>query len=368
MPLLPLRSALRAAQASGHPRFDPWETADQAPRVLDAWLEEVTASRPVALLVDDLQWADQSTLDVLMYLAAGPRDRRVALVVTVRSHSLSAGHPLHRWLADVLRLPGVSQLHLGALDRTGTAAQLTYLLNGPPHQSLVDDVFAHTRGNAYLNSLVVRGLSPGVRRLPRDLPPDLTTAVRGVWHLLSPAARALTSLVAVGGRPERPEVLRAVAAAAGLGLGDVLRPLQEAVELGILEPVDEDRYWFHHPVQPQVLVQALTSGQRRRWHGAYAHHAERLLATGVPVTLETSIATGGQRAPRATAGPVAGHRSRYRRPGRHPGGRGPRDAGPGRARSLARASGPASPGRPGMPSEPSPSRGRRETPRRCPSP
>lgn len=84
VPLLPLRSALRAAQASSHPRFDPWETADQAPRVLDAWLEEVTASRPVALLVDDLQWADQSTLDVLMYLAAGPRDRRVALVV--RTH------------------------------------------------------------------------------------------------------------------------------------------------------------------------------------------------------------------------------------------------------------------------------------------
>ena len=129
-------------------------------------------------------WADESTLDVLMYLVAGPADRRFALLATVRSQSVPDGHPFHRWLADALRLPRVTHMDLRPLDRAGTEAQVASLLGAVPHQTLVDDVFAHTLGNPYLNILVTEGLEPTARRLPDDLPDDLRVAVRRTWHSL----------------------------------------------------------------------------------------------------------------------------------------------------------------------------------------
>ena len=59
------------------------------------------------LVVDDLQWADADTLDVLMYVLAGPAERRLTVLLTVRSSSVGPDHPLRRWLADARRLPGV---------------------------------------------------------------------------------------------------------------------------------------------------------------------------------------------------------------------------------------------------------------------
>ena len=254
-------------------------------------MQDVAGSAPVVLLIDDLQWADQSTLDVLMYLVAGPIDRRFALLATVRSESVPDGHPFHRWLADALRLPRVGQLHLQALNRAGTEAQVASLLGTAPHQALVDDVFSHTLGNPYLNILLTEGLAPSARSLPADLPADLRVAVRRTWHSLSLPARDITSLVAVGGRPLRPELLQDVAA--DLGLADAESSLQEAEESRILTLVDGERYWFQHPLQAEVLEQSLTPSRRRRWHAAYARRGEVSLATGSPLTFEIAVTLTG---------------------------------------------------------------------------
>jgi DNA-binding CsgD family transcriptional regulator len=293
VPLLPLLAAYRAA---GSRVQRPWpldglEAIDKAPGLLDAWLQEVASAAPVVLLIDDLQWADESTLDVLMYLVAGPADRRFALLATVRSQSVPDGHPFHRWLADALRLPRVSHLDLQPLDRAGTEAQVASLLGTAPHQTLVDDVFAHTLGNPYLNILVTADLEPTARRLPDDLPADLRVAILRTWHSLSPLARDITSLVAVGGQPVRPELLQDVAD--DLGLGEMGPALQEAEESRILALVDGERLWFQHPLQAQVLKQSLTSSRRRRWHAAYARCGEASLASGSPLTFDLAFTLTG---------------------------------------------------------------------------
>jgi predicted ATPase len=80
VPLHPFRLALRSTQAPGAAELLPeLEVPDRAPQVLDGWIDRLTAQGPVVVMIDDLQWADQSTLDVLVYLAAGPRSRRLAL-------------------------------------------------------------------------------------------------------------------------------------------------------------------------------------------------------------------------------------------------------------------------------------------------
>ncbi len=282
VPFLALRSAFRTA-----PRFDgdarptlpkSGEAPHDVPVAIDGWLEELCRRRPVVLVIDDLQWADQSTLDVLMYLIAGPTNRRLAIITTLRTGGFGEDHPLQRWLADIRRLPRVDWLDLEPLDRMDTEAQVAHLLGAPPHQSLLQDVFTHTAGNAYLNRLVVSGLAPSARHLPAVLPPDLKAAVLRSWRGLSAEARRLTQLMAVGGRPIGARDLDAVAYHGSRPDG-VLALLREAAEAGIVECSTEGtHWWFHHPLIAEVLEQRLDAGERMRWHGAFAEHGQKQLA------------------------------------------------------------------------------------------
>ncbi|MFF5085370.1 LuxR C-terminal-related transcriptional regulator [Actinoplanes sp. NPDC000266] len=252
VPLLPLRTGLRTAP-------DP-PSLDAADAVLafDTWLDRLTEREPVVLAVDDLQWADQSSLDVLLYVIAGRANRRLAVFATLRTGEEGR---LHRWLADVRRLPGVRERTLGRLDRPETHEQMTALLGRPPHESLVDDVFARSAGNPYLTKLLVRGLDPDARRLPPHLPDELRGALARTWRDLSAPARELTTAIAIAGRPTPA------------GGPSSLPLLRKAVDAGVLTATTGGAYWFAHPLLAEVLVEGLLPEERRARHAAFAEAA-----------------------------------------------------------------------------------------------
>jgi DNA-binding CsgD family transcriptional regulator len=292
VPFLALRSATHASRREGI-RF-PWtvqpgDSPASVPIAFDAWLDDICHRRLVILAIDDLQWADQSTLDVLMYLMAGPADRRLAVIGAIRGEEVGDGHPLQRWLADILRLPRVEQMTLGPLNRAATGEQIAALVGSPPHQSLLDDVFAHTRGNAYLTRLVVDGLPPNARFLSRDLPADLTSAVLRSWWRLPDETREVTRILAVGGGPRRVQDLADVASTA-LGVDDIQPLLEEAVHAGNLDVAADGTYWFHHPLIAEVLERRLTDDERRRWHAAFADHDEKAMKDVASATVESMVA------------------------------------------------------------------------------
>ena len=182
VPLVPIRSALRSAAAdlhasplsatgAGGPGGRGESLPEDAVQAVDEWLERVCRDRPVVLVVDDLQWADESTLDVLMYVVAGSLERRLAVVCTLRRGETGTGHPLQRWLADVRRMPCYAELTLAPLERGETREQVRSLLRASPHETLVEEVHARTGGNAYLNRLLVEDLPPDARHLGGHLPP-----------------------------------------------------------------------------------------------------------------------------------------------------------------------------------------------------
>ena len=127
VPLAPVRAALRRAPpelgAAALSGAASQETTGRAPVLIDDWLERVCTQRPVVLVVDDLQWADESTLDLLMFVLAGSAERRLAVLMTRRYGELGTGHPLNRWLADMRRMPCLSELSLGPLARHETRDQ-----------------------------------------------------------------------------------------------------------------------------------------------------------------------------------------------------------------------------------------------------
>lgn len=266
IPLLPLRSALAAVPAAERPRLDASGRASA--EELDRWLGDACAQRPVALVIDDLQWADPATRDLLMWVIAGLPSRRLAVLTTVRQGEAEPGHPLHRWIADVRRMPGFAQLTLGPLDLEATREQVATVVGDVPHDTLVREVFDRTRGNAYLTHLLVSGLPATATGLGTGaLPHDLSTAVLRAWQTLAPPAQELSRVIAVGGCVARGRALSHAAVLAGTNDPGPL--LRECVESGVLD-VHDDGYWFHHPLQAEALQASLAGPERHRLHAAFA--------------------------------------------------------------------------------------------------
>ncbi|MCA1781706.1 MAG: AAA family ATPase [Intrasporangiaceae bacterium] len=289
VPLVPIRGALRGAPADL--RAPPLRATDGVEPAgwgasppedvvvaVDEWLERVCRERPVVLVVDDLQWADESTLDVLMYVVAGSLERRLAVVCTVRRGEVGTGDALQRWLADVRRMPCYGELRLGPLDRAETREQVGSLLRASPHESLVEEVHARTGGNAYLNQLLVEDLPPDARHLGAHLPPDLGAAVLRPWHRLSEQARELVRIIAVGGEVAGGPSLARAARLAGVPAEQAGRLLREAVEAGVLDVDPGGGYWFHHPLQAEALEASLAPEELRELHAAFAAQGEKDLA------------------------------------------------------------------------------------------
>lgn len=271
VPLLPLRAAVSAVLPGERPVLSGADGARTAEE-FDGWVESRCAERPVALVVDDLQWADPGTLDILMWVLAGLTPRRLALIMTVRRGELVAGHPLHRWLADVRRLPGFAEMSLGPLGLEETREQLKGVLGDVPHESLVREVFGRTGGNAYLNRLLVRGVDPAATVLGPGVPDDLASAVLRAWHRLDLPARELSRVLAVGGRVARGRMLDHAADLAGVS--DLRSALRDCVEADLLEVDRHGGYWFHHPLQAEALEGSLDGPERQRLHAAFAASLE----------------------------------------------------------------------------------------------
>lgn len=272
VPLLPLRGAVAGLPVGERPTLRR-AAGVEAAEEFDRWLDHRCTQGPVALVVDDLQWADPATLDVLMWVIAGLTTHRIALLVTVRRGEVGPGHPLQRWLADVRRLPGFVELSLGPLDLDETRAQLAGVLGEVPHDTLVRDVFRRTGGNSYLNRLLVQGLAPTDTALGAGLPENLASAVLRAWHRLDPSARALARVLAVYGRVARGDALVRIADLAGVT--DLRSALRDCLDGNLLEPDGRGGYWFHHPLQAEALVGSLDHLDRQHLHAAFAEALER---------------------------------------------------------------------------------------------
>ena len=124
------RGAASARRASAGRR----PTAGSQLRVFEetlALLTDRAAAAPVLLVLEDLHWADTSTLDLVVFLAHNLDDRRVLLLATYRADELSSAERMRR-LADGVRRSGSALvLELGPLERDELTALLAARADAP---------------------------------------------------------------------------------------------------------------------------------------------------------------------------------------------------------------------------------------------
>lgn len=247
-------------------------------RVVERSLARIASYGPLVLVVDDVHWADITSLDVLAYLITGFRDQPMAVVATFRDTDLPDGHPLFGWLADLRRLPEVLDVELDRLSEAGTSEQLAGLLGGSPQPELVQQVHRRSGGNPYLSELLVQDLSADQTTLPPGLPAGLRDVLLATWHRLSAPTREVTRLLGVGGRPLPFATLAAVGELRGMQQETVAASLRTATRAGVLQVEQGDAYWFRHPLLAEVLYETLVPGEAAPLHAAFVDVLERRAA------------------------------------------------------------------------------------------
>ena len=156
-------------------------------RVLQV-LADLAAEAPVLLVLEDLHWADESSRELLDFLAVRLRGRRVMVVATVRDDELSGA--VRPWLAELERRPGVLRLRLAPLAPAEIAGVIADLMPAEASADARAAVISASEGNPlYARELASAG--PGL------MPASITDAVLAKAAGVTPQARAVIDQVSV---------------------------------------------------------------------------------------------------------------------------------------------------------------------------
>ena len=218
-------------------------------------LEQLAASQPLVLVLEDLHWADDSSLDLLAFLIANLTYCDVLIVGTYRPPGSSL---LRNMVAELRRRPGVRQLSLQPLTRYEVGRQLASLLGREPEPGFVGRVFERSAGNP----LFVEALSQSPNDTPANLNELLLVRISG----LSDDARAALRVAAVAGSPADHRLLATAADMPEPLLHDALRELVAAQLL----LAGDSGYEFRHVLIRQAVYQDLLPMQRAGLHGRLA--------------------------------------------------------------------------------------------------
>ena len=285
LPYAPLLSALRPLVRERHPALEalgrgsraqlaallpgldegsqPSDQLDPSAqlRLFEAVLELIellSEDRPLALIFEDMHWADRSTRTFVTYLARSVRQERLVLLLTYRSDELHRRHALRPLLAELERLEHARRIDLAALDRHELAEVLADILEDVPTQALVERLFARSEGNPlYTEELLAAGLD-GRGAMPQSLRDAFMLRIE---RLSSDAQRAVRA-IAVGRRLEET----VLAEITGIEHDSLHTALREAVAEQVLEAADDGRFLFRHALLREALVDDLLPGERVELH------------------------------------------------------------------------------------------------------
>ena len=232
-------------------------------------LVTMTRQRPAAILLDDLQWSDEATLDLLAALATALRDLPLLLVAAYRSDELPRSHPLRRLRHDLRRARSLDEVALGPLTESETAALVEQILETKPSERLATMLHDRTGGVPFFVEELTAALRTSDRLcdaadgtdldLDVDVPLPQTVRDAVLVHLssLSAAARSAAEVAAVAG----PVVDLDVVA----GVGDE-QGLAELLATGRLAETEPGHARFRNPLAREGIYDDVPWLRRRTLH------------------------------------------------------------------------------------------------------
>src|SRR5262249_17185313 len=232
-------------------------------------LAERASRAPIAVLIDDLKWVDETSVSLLHYvIRALDTPCRVVLAATVRSGELSDNEPVQRLVRGLAHERRLREILLGPLDKQASVALATSMAP----KSDVASVVAAGEGNPLFTLELARALASGDKAVPETIESVLAQ------HLSRPEgpARTLLPWAAALGREFDVGILTRCVKLSPSEWDDALEELERR---GIIRCVGEARYDFSHDLIRNSAYGRISQPRRRLIHGQVAQSIAAALDT-----------------------------------------------------------------------------------------
>ena len=230
-------------------------------------VERLTSRHLLVIVIEDLQWADDSSRDLLGFLMRTIRTGRVLLVATIRTEEIPRSGPFPRLLAELERDERVARIDVPRFNRAEVGDLIGETLGRAPDGATLDRIMARTEGNAFFVRQLLEAEREGAIA---ELPSRLRDVLRARVGSLSETAQELLGIAAVGGWRVDDRLLASVA---DVPASQVRAGLREALARGILVPIVDSEgpgVAFSHGLLREAVYAELLPGERARFHAAYA--------------------------------------------------------------------------------------------------
>jgi len=251
------------------------------------FLARASGETPMVMLLDDIHWADESSLLLLEYIAPRLPEMGILMIGTYRDVEADMGEPFAKTMAMLVRQREVERIQVRQFEESAVAELLAALGGTEPPADLARAIHRETEGNAFFVEEVFRHLaeegalldSQGRWRSDLDVKSlDVPEGVRLVTarrleRLNEATVQMLTTAAGVGLRFEL-RILEAVSS----DPDRVVDAVEEAESARLIRPAGagrEARYEFSHALVRQALLSALSVPRLQRLHLQIADAMER---------------------------------------------------------------------------------------------
>lgn len=255
-------------------------------------LASLARAKLLIVILDDLQWADPASLDLLRHIAHDLSNQRMLIICTYRGDELTRDHPLAALLPRLMREAPTTRIMLPRLvpamvtemvrEQFGTGQRMEALAHSIYETTAGNPLFVREMCRALVSTHAVRQTEDGWTVLSTTLPSPPETlqelvATRIVR--LSPATKQMLEVAAMIGQTFTFPLLRAVLDAPE---ETVLEGLEQAAQANVIAEEDAAReaYRFTHPVIHEVLYHAVLVTRRRQWHRKIGEAIEASVTLG----------------------------------------------------------------------------------------
>ncbi len=301
-----VRDAIRMAMAAGFqafaghcydlevtPPFGPWielmqrcgvaagpasPVRREVQRDILAFLAEVSGRQPAVVVLEDMHWADQASVELLRVVGRQVETLPLVVVVTIRSTDLRQSQPLYLLLPHLVREGRTTRIRLRRLERAEVDALvgLRYALPADDRERVAAFVFRYAEGNPFFTDELLNTLdADGVIQPDGDgwragaladvpVPPLIHQVIDGHLERLTPEARGLLQIAAIIGGEVPVDLWQAVSEA---GDDELAEAIEQALDAQVLvELGDRPALVFRHALIRKALYERMILLRRRRWH------------------------------------------------------------------------------------------------------